>query len=328
MIKDMVLTLAAFLHFDKILYDFKRRKNYATVLSLHRISDESDYFWPPIKIETFKKLLEYCSKNYSVSSLSDLLDRKKGKPKLVLSFDDGYADFVENALPELARFGVPSNHNVVISCVEESIIIWTQEVNMILSFLKRDNFRGVLMMNGKMIHFNGRHTKWLEVHQTIYKALLEKSKGERDQTINEWKKMVSIPSSASMMNWEQIKKCIKNGVEIGSHTVTHQNLSTLNDMSELHHEVSFSKRRIEEKLQIECKTLAVPNGQYNEAVLAASREAGYERFLLVGDLCFRPTANEDSSFLTIPRINMIEESEPQMKLRVAGIHQLVRHGRL
>lgn len=328
MIKKTVLTLAAFMHFDRVLYDIKRWNNYTTVLSLHRISDEEDYFWPPIKIQTFKKLLEYCSQKYSITSLSDLHSQKKSKPKLVLSFDDGYVDFVENALPELVRFGVPSNHNVVINCIEENTIIWTQEMNMIFSYLRESNFNGTLMLTDNMIYFNGPQTKWKTLHQNVYLELLKKTKEERSQILDEWKKVVLVSSSVRMMNWDQIKKCQKNGVEIGSHTVSHQTLSTLNDKDALHHEISFSKKRIEEMLQVNCQTLAVPNGQYNETVLTASREAGYERVLLTGDLCFKPTANDNFSFLTIPRINMIEEPEPQMKLRMEGFHQLVRHGRI
>lgn len=328
MIKNSVLTLAAFIHFDRILYDIKKRNNFATILSLHRISDEDDFFWPPIKIKTFKKLLEYCSQNYSITGLSDLSSQDKSKPKLVLSFDDGYSDFIENALPELARFGVPSNHNVVINCVEENATIWTQEMNMIFSYLKENCFCGTLMMDNKRVSFDGPRTKWQRLHQVVYQELLKNTQEERTLTINEWKKVVSITSTVRMMNWDQIKKCQKNGVEIGSHTVTHQTLSALNDMNALNHELSFSKKRIEEKLQVSCKTLALPNGQYNEAVINVSREIGYERVLLVGDLCYKPLVNGDSSFLLIPRINMVEESEPQIKLRIEGFHQLVKHGRI
>lgn len=328
MIKNAVLTLAAFIHFDRILYDFKRRNNFATILSLHRISDEDDYFWPPIKIKTFKRLLEYCSRNYCIAGLSDLSNQDKGKPKMVLSFDDGYTDFIENALPELARFGVPSNHNVVINCVEKNATIWSQEMNMIFSCLKVNSFSGILMMTDKKIRFDGVRTKWQRLHQIVYEELLKKNQEERILAINEWKKVASSSSSVRMMNWEQVKKCHKNGVEIGSHTVTHQTLSTLNDMNTLYHEISFSKKRIEEELRVNCKTLALPNGQYNEEVIKVSREAGYERVLLVGNLCYKPTVNRDSSILLIPRINMVEEAEHLIKLRITGFHQLLKHGRI
>jgi hypothetical protein len=53
--------------------------------------------------------MDYIAKRFKVVTLDEMHDGEKSSlPKLVLSFDDGYKDFYDNALPILDRFGLPS----------------------------------------------------------------------------------------------------------------------------------------------------------------------------------------------------------------------------
>ena len=172
-----------------------------TVLCLHRVSDELDFFWPPIKIATFCKILEYISRNYDVAHLSELETPWRSKPRLVVSFDDGYRDFIEHALPELNRYGLPSNHNVVIDCVEKNEVIWTHDLGYIFSRLRTTDFSGTLDLDGQKFEMIGRHTPWASMYQTVYRSLLGKSKEVRMGALKAWKNLLDLPSaSVSMMN--------------------------------------------------------------------------------------------------------------------------------
>ena len=107
--KDALLKLLYQLGLPSLLRT--KKKGTLTVLCLHRISDDRDFFFNPIKVRTFEMLLEYLNKHYSIVPFSEL-KKTTSKPKLVLSFDDGYYDFIENALPLLIKKGIPSNHNI------------------------------------------------------------------------------------------------------------------------------------------------------------------------------------------------------------------------
>src|SRR5690554_3053054 len=106
-----------------------------SVLCLHRISNDLDYFFDPIKPSEFEKLVNYCNKYYSITTFS-AINEKTEKPKLIFSFDDGYYDFLENAIPILNRYNLPSNHNFVNSCLNSNTTIWTQKVNDIFNHLR------------------------------------------------------------------------------------------------------------------------------------------------------------------------------------------------
>jgi peptidoglycan/xylan/chitin deacetylase (PgdA/CDA1 family) len=50
------------------------------------------------------------------------------KPKMVISFDDGYADFVDYALPILDELNIPSNQNIIPYCVESGEPPWNVKI--------------------------------------------------------------------------------------------------------------------------------------------------------------------------------------------------------
>lgn len=90
------------------------------------------------------------------------------------------------------------------------------------------------------------------------------------------------PEELSTMDWEELRSHHGNGVEIGSHGVTHAHLTRLSD-EELAHEVAESKAEIEAELGCACAELAYPYGEHDVRVRTAVEAAGYERaFALSG----------------------------------------------
>lgn len=65
------------------------------------------------------------------------------------------------------------------------------------------------------------------------------------------------------------------GWEIGSHALTHRELSPLSD-DELDHELRGSKAELESLLGIPCRSIAFPRGDADRRVVAAAEAAGYE----------------------------------------------------
>ena len=77
------------------------------------------------------------------------------------------------------------------------------------------------------------------------------------------------------LDWDQLRKLRFLGMEVGSHGRTHRPLTTLS-AQELAHELSDSKRCLEERLGVPIAALALPGGFWNSSVAQAAREAGYE----------------------------------------------------
>lgn len=77
------------------------------------------------------------------------------------------------------------------------------------------------------------------------------------------------------VGWEQLRKLVFLGMEIGSHGMSHQGLTQLSRHA-LEEELTASKRVLEERLGIPIRALAVPRGFWNQEVLRATQQAGYE----------------------------------------------------
>ena len=74
---------------------------------------------------------------------------------------------------------------------------------------------------------------------------------------------------------EQVAALIQSGlIEIGSHTLTHDNLPTLSE-DKKHEEIIGSRNQISEKFNIECESFCYPFGLYDEIDLNMVEQAGY-----------------------------------------------------
>jgi peptidoglycan/xylan/chitin deacetylase (PgdA/CDA1 family) len=76
------------------------------------------------------------------------------------------------------------------------------------------------------------------------------------------------------MNWEQIRDIINEGMEIGSHSLTHYNLN-LCSPEILNYEIGHSKHILEQNINQKVKFFAYPFGKLNNQVKRYVEENGY-----------------------------------------------------
>lgn len=78
-----------------------------------------------------------------------------------------------------------------------------------------------------------------------------------------------------LLTWSQIREMQKYGIEFGSHTLSHPNLSDVSG-EQLRREVRDSKLRLEDALGVEVTSFAYPYGGVDRRVRSAVAEAGYK----------------------------------------------------
>ncbi len=296
-----------------------------TVLSLHRVSSDFDPVWNPMKPATFEKLLQYISIHYEVVRFSQLNDMPKtGKPRLVLSFDDGYLDFMEFAFPLLQRYGLPCNHNFVTDCLDHRTSIWTQDVNKIIRELHQSRQSHTLTLAGNDYTIDPNLPADSGASVQLLHALLATPRAPRLQAIRDWQQSLGIaPDDTPLMAWDDVRLCHASGlVEVGSHTTTHDSMPTIDHADVLRYELEHSKTRLEQELGAVVDIIALPNGQTNSTIREAVQKAGYNWLLEVGDDCYTHCATQSPH--VVPRINMIEESEVAMRLRIEQFHKKLK----
>jgi peptidoglycan/xylan/chitin deacetylase (PgdA/CDA1 family) len=89
--------------------------------------------------------------------------------------------------------------------------------------------------------------------------------------------------SRNAITWDQLREMKKSGFEIGSHTISHCDLTRHNKeedtqayMSRIEKELSMSKQIIDKKLKQDTILLAFPYGRYDKRVLEMCKRLGYK----------------------------------------------------
>jgi hypothetical protein len=101
----------------------------------------------------------------------------------------------------------------------------------------------------------------------------------------EWEPQLFVPTAEMngsahwvdgepVASWEQVAELARNGVRVGSHTSHHRRLTSLSAV-ECAAELSGSLSELRSRLPEAIDLLAYPNGDHDDAVCAAAREAGY-----------------------------------------------------
>lgn len=308
--RALLFRILKYIGFLKILHSLKNRDD-VTVLCFHRVSNEDSPAYPPIKIEVFDDILKYIIKNYNVINLSQINEKNNGsKKRLVITFDDGYKDFITYALPLLKKY----NLNAVLSVVAQTVIgkndIWTQKLNKIVEAYYKESIPINFILNN--IHFNFNISK-KNVAQTafdIYSLIMNES----DFVINDILKILENNlkheyDKTEMLSIDDIKQISDAGIEIASHSMTHKILISKNvDLSE---EIAQSKILIESLINKPVNTFAFPNGAYNKKVIDFTSKH-YRYLLTMYESTFTPNYSRECCSLTIPRImisyNFLDEN--------------------
>ena len=78
-----------------------------------------------------------------------------------------------------------------------------------------------------------------------------------------------------LLTWPEIEEMARNGVEFGSHTLTHANLTELSP-EERWREVLISRADLSNKIGHDIKSFCYPFGYLNEDVINSVEKAGYD----------------------------------------------------
>lgn len=98
---------------------------------------------------------------------------------------------------------------------------------------------------------------------------------------NDWEDYPNKPR-ANTMDWDQLGDWVDEGMELGSHTCTHGDLTRMS-LSELEDELYGSREIFLQRLGFAPETLCYPYGRHNRLVRRTVAEAGYRGALAIFD---------------------------------------------
>lgn len=223
--------------------------------------------------ETFEMHLQEIKRYFTIMRLQDWVDAKATEQKLppktcVVTFDDGWLDNFEFALPLLKKHQVPATLFAVAEKIDTSFQFWPNLVMWLLfnggsTLLQQDPLLGKAYPENKRI-----------IDREFAAEYIGKLKAFSDQAIfsalDSIKSKTNLLDSAprALMNWDELKQMRSSGwVDIGSHTCNHKRLTHHLDTQDLQHEIVESKQLLEAKLSQKINLFCFPNGDYNQAAL-------------------------------------------------------------
>jgi peptidoglycan/xylan/chitin deacetylase (PgdA/CDA1 family) len=214
-----------------------------------------------------------------------------------ITFDDGYRDFYDHALPVLQRKGVPSALFVVTGLVGTTRAQIHDRLYFLLSLRAR---RARLTIDGAPLPNIAGMTPYQAMRALLEGVPLT----VLQQVIRALESEDSIPAQAvsPSLSWQALDRIHRAGVVIGSHTKTHV-VMTNETRKRMIDEVTESRQELEKRLGGAVRHFAYPSGIYDTNCVSAVAEAGY-RFGYT-------TCTHQSSkhpLLTIPRMLLWEDS--------------------
>ncbi len=261
----------------------RRREGAARILYYHRVNDEGDGLFDAISPRAFEQQMRYLARYYKVASISEIvrhLDEGESTEALVgITFDDGYRDNYENALPILQRYGLPATIFLTTGSIDSDEPLWFERLAEAVKKTARDHLD--LEIDIPRRFWMRTMAERVASSRQIFLLLRSLENAERNQRLTEILKLLGAEQKSErrnkMLTWEQARIMQTNRIEFGAHTVSHPFLSRLTP-SEAVWEICESKRRIEEELQQPVHDFAYPNGRegdFREADMELLRTAGY-----------------------------------------------------
>lgn len=272
------------------------------VLCFHRVSDEFSPAYPPIPVKVFDKICRFLSANYNIIHPHAVFEPRHTKTQaLLVTFDDAYLDFYENALPILKKYKIPVIQHVITKCAESGQPFWTQRLNKVLDnyFINKEQLIFSPLNIDKKLK-NKRDTE--QTALSIYKYLL--AKNDRETFLIELENNLSVRvKHTKMMTWSHLKEAMNHDIIIGSHTHSHNNLKELTS-KEVTQELSTSKDLILMNVPVQEKLfLSYPNGEYSSEVMNIAKNLDYNMAFTTVEEKF----DENHVKLAVPRFHIFHD---------------------
>ncbi len=283
------------------------------VLTLHRIVPDAmrpvcrSPSGMVLRESLFIRLIEYLGERAVFISPEDLdhlqPDMPAGnpaRPRILITFDDGWLDNAVVALPHLRRVKIRACFFVATALPGHPCPFWPERVLGLLACARRLGLISVLAAHLDHLQAEADHAPpslmsthgeeallgwlkqfpaselfcWIEsTSNALHHETLRVAASPIRNTLNK----PLLDPMEKMMTWDTLRTLARDGHRMGSHTCTHAILPQLNKRS-MAYELEASRCALQEQLPHQAADslwVSYPNGSASPEVLEAARDAGY-----------------------------------------------------
>ncbi|MCK9488768.1 MAG: polysaccharide deacetylase family protein [Xanthomonadales bacterium] len=290
------------------------------ILYGHRVSDNDEGYMQGLRPQWLDQQLSYLGRHYQFISLDTLLhcyEKRQPVPEksVVLTFDDGFRDNLDNALPVLEKHGAPATIFVVTGALTNGDLPWSQRLGYLFQNTTRDQVHHRL--TGPEPAPLATPAQRKAAYQRCKPALAAMLWQQRDQSLAELASLLDVdPPRDRMLNWTQARALQAQGIGIGAHTWSHALLASI-PPAEASWEMRKSREDLREHLGIEQPSFCFPAGSTNAQLQAHAAELGFRSAFLPGrPIRMNTLANADP--FSLARVGLPDAPAWQLEAELDG----------
>ncbi len=263
------------------LYHRVRNRRTLTVIMFHRVLEPGDPRWascdPDYTLEAslLERCLAFFTRHYSVVSVDDVIAARRGRSRLparalLITFDDGWSDNVDFALPRLQHARLPGLLFVVADVVGRRLAFFQERI---VGAWRLGRIKAAELVaglpGGPALAANGIG----DLRRAI--AALEKlDDTERERVLAPFDAALD-DGLRHMATADELKALERGGIAIGLHGKTHTPMTRARDL-----DAELGGARLEVAAHLDHGrpplTMSFPHGRYDTAIAERAHASGYE----------------------------------------------------
>lgn len=244
------------------------RQNVRRILMIHRVGPHEE-----LTAEGLEHGLQWLSSRFRLVSLGELIDGvatgSQPRGEIALTFDDGLRCQLEHAYPVLVRCNAPATFFVCPGLIESRKWLWNHEARARLQRLDAPSLAHHAANWGTSATGIDGIIHWMK---TLDPSTLKTVESRIRLATPDFLPSDEERARFEPLTWTDLSRLDPGLVTIGSHTLSHPILPTL-EAAALERELRESRALLEEQLDRTVDLFCYPNGSMDERVRAAAARA-------------------------------------------------------
>jgi peptidoglycan/xylan/chitin deacetylase (PgdA/CDA1 family) len=198
---------------------------------------------------------------------------------VAITFDDGYQDNLDLAVPVLEKLGIPATFFLVPTLLSRELRPWWE----VLAWGFARAGPAVIRWNGTELSTRGNRGRQAFRRVAERLKLLDRAARDRavDQLLWQLEPEGRVDHQQLFLDWDGARALVRRGFTVGSHSMYHAILSR-ETPEEQRRDLTASRRELEAQLGVPAELLAYPNGtrhDYDRHTIQAAAQAGHAHAL-------------------------------------------------
>lgn len=288
-VKELALSLSAgATHFSGLAVPVRHvTRSKIPILTYHKIGTSEgdtpsclDLTWMRVAPEEFRVQMEYVAKHYNTVTLKEIQQEQSGQSSLpphpcVITFDDGYIDAYENAVPVLEELGLKATFFIIGRPTVTQELPWLHAIHQILD--SNDFLQCAAAFRKAAPRFFPTEAVTKKVLcELVWRYFLEEERSTRQRFLDVVRRGLGDTTSTAyrFMRECHIEQLYARGFEIGCHSMDHEYM-TLLSCDDLRQDIRQCRQVLGGIVGDAPNLFCYPFGAFNTQIMETLKQEGF-----------------------------------------------------